>query len=311
MRQLLILLLLGCASNTPNLRDHSDANAAVARREIEGFEGRGEVALAGELFTPGYRLHFAGQPTLDVDGHKQVLAGFRAAFPDLKIAVEHQVVEGDRVANHIVVSGTHQGPFNGLPATGKTIRISGNNLMRFENGRIAELWGHLDAVGLMTQLGAIPAPPGEPPRLQPLTAAAGSDPAADKLVVRRFIDAFNAKDVARLAREFHDDYVLDFPGGPRGQGVDGIRKAATEFIAAFPDLQFSVEDMVSQGGYVVWRWNLRGTHRGPLGPFPASNRAVQTSGISLLHVRGGKIVEDRVRADMAGLLQQIGALAQR
>jgi predicted ester cyclase len=102
--------------------------------------------------------------------------------------------------------------------------------------------------------------------------------------------------------------VLDFPGGPRGEGQAGIKQATSGFIAAFPDLTFTVEDLVSSGGYVVWRWNMTGTQRGDLGPFKASGKPVHLSGISLLCVRGGKIVEDRVRADMVGLLMQIGAI---
>jgi len=308
------LLLAGCASASPSLRSElqndlaGNANAAVARREIEAFEGRGDLAVADEVFAPGYQLHFGGNPTMDIEGHKQVLAGFRAAFPDLSIRVLHQVVDGDRVANHIELRGTQKGAFNGVPATGKTVTITGTNLMRFENGKIAELWGQLDAVGLMTQLGAMPPPPGAAPSTRELRDDASVTPDAAKEVVRRFVEAFNQKDPERLSREFSDDYVLDFPGGPRGKGIEGIKQATTGFIAAFPDLTFTVEDLVSSGGWVVWRWNMTGTHRGNLGPFQASGKPVHLSGISLICVRGGKIVEDRVRADMVGLLMQIGAI---
>jgi steroid delta-isomerase-like uncharacterized protein len=161
---------------------------------------------------------------------------------------------------------------------------------------------------MMTQLGAIPPAPGTPPALGKFApdASVAADEAEE--IVRRFIDGFNNKDVDGLAREYGEAYVLDFPGGPRGEGVAGVKQATSEFIAAFPDLQFTVEDLFSSAGYVVWRWNLSGTHQGELGPFKASGKPIAIGGISLLKVRDGKIVEDRVRADMVGLLTQIDAL---
>lgn len=306
----LSVLLAGCATTAASLRTNpaAAANAATAHREIEQFEGGGNEAVADDVFAPSYVVHFGGMPAMDKEGHKRVLAGFRAAFPDMTIRVLHQVIEGDRVANYIEMRGTQRGPFNGVPATGKTVTISGNNVMRFADGKIVELWGHLDAIGLMAQLGAIPSPPGSAPVLKELTDDESVAPDAAKQVVRRFIEAFNRKDPKLLSRTVADDYVLDFPGGPRGERPAGLEQAATAFIAAFPDLQFTVEDLVSAGGYVAWRWNMTGTHRGDLGPFKASGKPVHLTGISLLRVRNGKIEEDRVRADMIGLLMQIGAI---
>jgi steroid delta-isomerase-like uncharacterized protein len=134
----------------------AEANKAIARREIEEFESNGNLAVADEVLAPNYRLHFPGFPPLDREGHKQVIAAFRSAFPDMRIAVELQLAEGDRVANHITMLGTHQGEFQGVPATGKAVAITGTNIMRFEGDQIAELWGYLDAVGMLQQLGVIP-----------------------------------------------------------------------------------------------------------------------------------------------------------
>lgn len=134
----------------------TQATKALARREIEDFESNGYLNVADEVLGPGYQLHFPGFPVLDKEGHKQVISAFHAAFPDMQITVEFQVAEGDRVANHITMRGTHQGEFQGIPATGKMVTVTGSNIMRFEGGRIAELWGYLDAVGMLQQLGAIP-----------------------------------------------------------------------------------------------------------------------------------------------------------
>ncbi len=281
---------------------------AMARREIEEFEGKGNTALAEELFAPDHTLHFPGFPPLDRAGHAQVLGVFREGFPDLRIRVAEQVAAGDRVANHWIARGTHQGMFRGIPATGKTVTFTGNNVMRFDAGRIREIWGQLDVVGLLAQLGVMPgaAPPEAPPE-DPAPAAGDSEIAAAS-VVRRFATKFNEGRLDAIADDYGDDYVLDFPGGPTGRGKDGVRRATTEFRAAFPDLHFATEDMFDEGGTVAWRWTMTGTHRGKLGPFPASHRGVTLPGISLLRVRGSLVVRDCVRADMAGLLAQIGAM---
>jgi steroid delta-isomerase-like uncharacterized protein len=134
----------------------TEANKAIARREIEEFEGKGNLAVADEVLAPNYRLHFPGFPPLDREGHKQVISVFRDAFPDMRITVESQLSEGERVANHIIMIGTHQGEFQGIPPTGKYVTVTGTNIMRFEGDKIAELWGYLDAVGMLQQLGVIP-----------------------------------------------------------------------------------------------------------------------------------------------------------
>lgn len=136
----------------------TEANKAIARREVEGFESQGNLAVADEVLAPDYQLHFPGFPTLDCDGHKQMIAAFHTAFPDMRIELEAQVADGDHVANHIVMRGTQHGLFQGIPASGKAVTVRGMNLMRLEGGKIAELWGYLDTLGLLQQIGAIPAP---------------------------------------------------------------------------------------------------------------------------------------------------------
>lgn len=132
-------------------------NKALARHEILEFENAGNTAVADELLAGNYQLHFPGFPPLDREGHKQVIAAFRTAFPDLKLEVETQIAEGDRVANHIRMTGAHRGEFQGIPPTGKRVEVTFSNVMTFRNDKIVEIWGYLDAVSLMQQLGVIPA----------------------------------------------------------------------------------------------------------------------------------------------------------
>ncbi|HKM87450.1 MAG TPA: ester cyclase [Xanthobacteraceae bacterium] len=285
-----------------------DENKAIARREIEEFEGKGKVSLGPELFAPDYQLTFGGAPPMDHVGHEQLLRGLRGAFPDLSIHVAGQVASDDRVANHWTAQGTHRGAFEGIAATGKTVTFTGNNLMHMADGRIRALWGQLDAVGLLTQLGAIPGPVPEYERSPAQAAAPARAPLGGANVVRRFVEKFNAGRLEDIADEFDDGYILDFPGGPTGAGKDGIRNAVRDFRTAFPDLHFATEDLFEEADRVAWRWTMTGTHKGSLGPFPPSGSQVRLAGISMFELRNGHIVRDRVRADMAGLLAQIGAI---
>ncbi len=156
----------------------ANENKAIARREIEEFEGDGRLALGSELFAPDYELTFGGYPATDRAGHEHMLATFREGFPDLNIKVALQVAADDRVANHWVAHGTHRGAFQGIPATGKAVKLTGNNLMHIEGGRIRALWGQLDAIGLMGQLGVMPEPPAASAGKTERTPAPGSASAA-------------------------------------------------------------------------------------------------------------------------------------
>lgn len=83
---------------------------------------------------------------------------FRAAFPDWTESVDDVVAEGKEVVIRVTGRGTHEGEFQGVAPTGRSVTATGVGIGRIENGRIAESWAEYDALGLMQQLGAIPAP---------------------------------------------------------------------------------------------------------------------------------------------------------
>lgn len=81
----------------------------------------------------------------------------RTAFRDFHVEVEHLVTDEENVAFAYTATGTHQGDFMGIAATGKNFKIRGMQIGRFENGKLAERWGSSDELGLLKQLGAKPA----------------------------------------------------------------------------------------------------------------------------------------------------------
>ena len=87
---------------------------------------------------------------------KEVFGRLLRAFPDLHVAVEDVVAEGDRVVSRNVVTGTHRGEHMGLPPTGRSVAYDEIFIGRFVDGRIAETWGVVDVLSQMRQLGAMP-----------------------------------------------------------------------------------------------------------------------------------------------------------
>jgi steroid delta-isomerase-like uncharacterized protein len=93
-----------------------------------------------------------------LDGLKTILRGMRAAFPDMNWKVEEQIAEGDKVLTRFEWTGTHRGPFAGIPATGRPVKVWGMVVDRFEAGKIKDTRIIMDTMGMMMQLGVIPMP---------------------------------------------------------------------------------------------------------------------------------------------------------
>ena len=112
--------------------------------------------------SPDFVWHGPDQDIRGYEQAKQNAALFLAAFPDFHMDVHYMLAEGDKVAAHATVSGTHQGEFAGMPPTGNRVEVTATDILRVEDGKIAEHWGNSDNLGMMQQLGAIPPPPGQP-----------------------------------------------------------------------------------------------------------------------------------------------------
>jgi steroid delta-isomerase-like uncharacterized protein len=93
------------------------------------------------------------------EGVKQLFRMYRAAFPDLRLQPEDVLVSGDKGVARVRATGTHQGELMGMPATGRHVDIQLIDITRFgDDGLAREHWGVSDMLGMMQQLGAIPAP---------------------------------------------------------------------------------------------------------------------------------------------------------
>jgi steroid delta-isomerase-like uncharacterized protein len=129
-------------------------NKAIVRRWNEAINTR-DVKVLDELASSNYVLHTPGGAR-GLEDLKRSMPTARSAFPDVRITIEDEVAEGDKVVVRYTIRGTHKGEFMGIAPTGKLVTWTGTSIYRIENGRIAEDWFNHDNLGMMQQLGAIP-----------------------------------------------------------------------------------------------------------------------------------------------------------
>jgi steroid delta-isomerase-like uncharacterized protein len=135
----------------------SNNKGVVLRLWYDELWDKWNLSAADELFSDDYGLHLPGVPTaLDAQATKQVVAMFSASFPDLKHTVDEMIAEGDTVAARWTVRGTHRGEFQGIPASGKQVTLSGNTVHHLKDGKLSETWLSFDNMELLQQLGAVP-----------------------------------------------------------------------------------------------------------------------------------------------------------
>ena len=136
----------------------SEHNKRLVRRGIEEVWNRGNLAAVDELVASDFVIHSSPDEIHGPEGAKQYAAMLRAAFPDIHLTIDDQIAEGDRVVTRWTARGTHLGPFQGIPSTGKQVRVTAIDIDRVANGKLVECWTNVDELGLLRQLGVLPAP---------------------------------------------------------------------------------------------------------------------------------------------------------
>jgi steroid delta-isomerase-like uncharacterized protein len=137
-----------------------EQNKAIPRRVTDEAWNRGNLAVLDELIAPDFVRHTPLRPegVRGIEGFKHHVVTTRAAFPDAQFTIGDEIAEGDKVVNHWTFRGTHQGEFGGIPPTGKTVTMTGIAIVRIADGKVAEIWDEVDALGLLRQLGVLPTP---------------------------------------------------------------------------------------------------------------------------------------------------------
>ena len=119
---------------------------------------------------------------------------------------------------------------------------------------------------------------------------------------------FNKKNRAAID-EFIDPTQVDHaapPGTPRG--LEGAKQTVTMYLTAFPDLHFTVEDLIAEGDKVVTRLTVRGTQQGEFMGIPPTGKQATVKAIDINRIVGGKSIEHWLEMDTLGLMQQLGVV---
>jgi predicted ester cyclase len=120
-------------------------NKAFIRRYFEAISGKDKPAAVLNRYVADEEL-------------KQHIARYEAAFPSYEMIAEDMIAEGDKVVVRLLFRGTHKGDLMGIPPTGKQVTVPFILIYRLASDKIVEQWMQGDSLGLLQQLGAIPAP---------------------------------------------------------------------------------------------------------------------------------------------------------
>jgi steroid delta-isomerase-like uncharacterized protein len=134
----------------------SQQNNAAVHQLIAEVWNRGNFAVVDELVARDYVGH-ASTETHGREGYAQFFSTLRTAFPDIQFTVEDLIAEGDRVVARWTARGTHEAEYAGIPPTGKPGVVTGITVYRIADGQVQECWTNADELGLLQQLGVMPA----------------------------------------------------------------------------------------------------------------------------------------------------------
>jgi steroid delta-isomerase-like uncharacterized protein len=136
----------------------AEYNKTLVRRFVEEAQTRHNLAAIDEYLSPEFVDHSVppGLPP-DREGVRMQFTMFITALPDLQAIIHDQVADDEKVVTRKTLRGTHQGDLMGIPPTGKTVDIEVIDILRVKDGKITDHWNNVDRLGLMQQLGVIPA----------------------------------------------------------------------------------------------------------------------------------------------------------
>ncbi|SRR6266568_7093409 len=134
-------------------------NSAMIRRWFEEVWNKGRMSAIDEMASADVIGHGQAQHGVDIGlrEFRPFVQRFRSAFPDIKVSVHATIEQGEHVVARWAANMTHSGDFLGIPATGRKVMVTGTTIVRIVEGKIVEGWDNWDQLGLLVQLGALPA----------------------------------------------------------------------------------------------------------------------------------------------------------
>ena len=131
------------------------ANKALVTRYYDEVLNQRNLAALDDLLAPDFASWLPDGTRLGRAEYRDAVLASHEAFPDLVVEVLDQLAEGDKVATRWRASGTHRGPFAGIPATGRPVTITAMHLHRVADGKLTDHWEEIDVLRLLRQLGVL------------------------------------------------------------------------------------------------------------------------------------------------------------
>ena len=128
-------------------------------REFNEGVNNGDRKAMDRTLVKDYVSHNFQETYYGREAFYDALDDLRQAFPDMKVHIDEQVADDDRVVNRVHMTGTHDGEFAGIPATHKKVETTGMAMFRFEGDKISEQWVEWNVLGMLAQVGAKPMRP--------------------------------------------------------------------------------------------------------------------------------------------------------
>ena len=125
-------------------------------RYVEQVWNRADMAALEALTLPTFVYHLGGQPARDRPAFEHFIRATHEAFPDWRVEILGLIAEANGAAVRWSGLVTHEGPFRGIPPTGRRIAVTGINVYEISEGRIAAEWEQTDSLGMLQQLGVLP-----------------------------------------------------------------------------------------------------------------------------------------------------------
>ena len=306
------------AGATPCPDTTEDAAIALAEAYFDAFNA-GDADALGALLASDYTHHGAVVADQDREVQMERLLTYRAAFPDGHYDVQDVFADGDLVVARFVYTGTLQAPYAGVEPAGQPVAVRGVHIHRIACGKIVETWNNGDGLGLLRQIGALPAAGPSPRTPQhastPVTSPTASCPpgsaAETAKIARRWteealdthnldiLDEIVAADTVHHAGIYVDEI-----------GRDALKRDLAALIASFPDIRFTADVVVATADKAAVRWTGRGTNDGEFQGHAPTGKHVEFSGTNVYRIACGMIVEGWSEPDSLGLLQQLGLVPE-
>jgi len=290
-------------------------NKVIAQRFNDEVWSSGSLKTVGELVDPDIVFNDPLSPVevRGIEAFKQYYSVFNAAFPDLDFTIEDLVSEGNKVAARWTNKATHKGALMGIPATGLKVGVTGIIVYEIADGKIKEAWTVWDALGLMQQLGVVPANRtdygwGAP---SDLSGDAG-DPKQNKILMDDSIEEiWNQQNLDALyGKAYSPNLVGHTPVEASNPlvGIEANKQAVIAYLTAFPDMLNINEDVFAEGDKVVVRWKTIATNDGELMGIPPTGKKVTFTGVTIYRIADGMQVENWWAWDALGLMKQLGVI---